>query len=427
MVLALAALPLPYLLRRPRVGLWYALVFIPLAVVVSPQPDQGLGESTPRQMYYWAAGLFIVLLPVGLGVVRRLRPFGWSRLKRAGIPTSLVALVGISLAACVQGLRLGSPLSYVLRQFYGILLFCVGFVATLLFVGGRSEVRRVLRQLRWLVLALSAYTIILYSQEEGSPGFFKGNISLFSATLAVYCAGEFLCARGARRRMGWAALALLFLVHPILFVSRGAVGLAGITVLVGLALRIRSRALRYFMVVGVFAFFVASIALGLYAGLSQSLEQYGLAGRLVPADVLSDPSALGRISQFDAALDVVRQHPLLGLGLGSTLTWFDPTRGEYASAALVDNGWAYILSKMGLLGVAAFLWFVVSVLRRFGWPGPDGLRLGLFLIALFQLLCLMVGPIMIYFVYAIWAGASWGLLYQSRAVSCLADGMEIEK
>jgi O-antigen ligase len=312
----------------------------------------------------------------------------------------------------------------VLRQFYGILLFCVGFVATVLFARGRSEVRRVLRQIRWLILALSAYTIIFYPQKQGqeSIGFFKSNISFFSATLAVYCAGEFLCARGARRRMGWAALALLLLVHPVLFTSRGALGLAGITVVVGLALRIRSRALRYFMVGGVFAFFAAGIALGLYAGLSQSLEQYDLAGRLVPADVLSDPSALGRISQFDAALDVVRQRPLLGLGLGSTLTWFDPVRGEYTSAALVDSGWAYVLSKMGLLGTGAFLWFVVSVLRRFGWPGPDGLRLGLFLIAVFQLLYMTVGGSMVHFVYTMWAGVSWGLVCRLHAASSLAHG-----
>jgi O-antigen ligase len=311
----------------------------------------------------------------------------------------------------------------VLRQFYGVLLFCVTFVATVLFARDRSEVRRVLRQIRWLILALSAYTIIFYPQKQGQEifGFFKANISLFSATLAVYCAGEFLRARGAGRRLGWAGLAVLFLVHPILFLSRGAVGLAGITVLAGLGLRIRARAIRYFMVLGAFAFFLASVSLNLFAGLSHFREQYELLWRLVPADVLMEPDALSRITQLDAALDVARQHPLLGLGLGSTLTWYVPSLGAYASAALVDNGWAYILSKMGLLGMAAFLWFVVSALRGVGSPGPDGLTLGVLLIALFQLLYMMVGAIMVHFVYAVWAGVSWGLLYQLHAGSCLAN------
>lgn len=415
MVIALAVLPLPYLLSRPKTALWYAFAFLPLAAAFDPQTYPVRGEPTPRQMYYWAAGLLIVLIPVGLRVAKRLRPFSLRRLRQLGIPASVVALFAVSLAASLQGLRFGNSLSYVLRQFYGVLLLCVGFVAVLLFVQGASEVRMVLRRMRWLVLFLAAYTATLYLQERFRVGFFKANISLFSATLAVYCAGEFLCAQTSRSRIRWGLLTLLFLVHPILFLSRGAVGLAGIVMLAGLGLRTRSRATKYLMFGGALAFLVASVTLNLFAGLNHFLQQYSLIHRLVPASIIQDPDALTRISQLYAAVLAARRHPFLGLGLGSMLTWYQPTIHGFQSAALVDNGYAYILSKMGLLGMAAFAWFAFSVLKRVGFPRRNGLELGLWLVAFFQLLYMVVGGAMVYFVYALWAGITWGFLFKLRS------------
>jgi hypothetical protein len=415
LVLAFAVLPLFYLLHRPKKALWYALAFIPLAASVNPEAHGGSYESTAAQIYYWAIGLLIVLIPVGLGVARRLRPFSWGRLKRAGIPTSLVILFVVSLAACFQGLRLGSPLSYVLRQFYGVLLFCVSFAAIVLFDRRPFELSRALGRIRWLVLLLCGYTIIFYLNDQNQIGFFKGNVSLFSATLAVYCAGEFLCARRLRSRIGWGVWALLFLVHPILFTSRGAVGLAAIVVLAGVALKTRSRTVKYVMLVGALSFLPASIALNLFAGLSSFQDRYALLERLVPVNVLLDPDAIARISQFDSAIAAVGQHPFLGLGFGSALTWYQPALNMFESGALVDNGYAYILSKMGLLGMLSFAWLAISVLKRAGLPGQNGSELGLWLAMLFQLLYMMVGGIVVHFIYAVWAGVIWGAVYQLDA------------
>lgn len=418
LLLALVLLPLPYLLKKPKIALVYALAFLPVAVCVLPLEFRDWGDTTAPQMYYWAAGLLIVLIPVGLSIWRRLRPFKPKQLKQAAIPASLIALFAISIAASVQGLRLGGSPSYVLRQLYGVMVLCVGFVATVLLVQNPAEVRLVLRRFRWLILALSCYTILFYLRSENVVGFFKGNISIFSATLAVYCAGEFLCAHGLRHRIAWVISALLFVVHPILFASRGAVGLVGVTALGGLGLKARSRGVKYFAIGGSLIFLFASISYNLFGGLSHALDRYDLLRRLVPADIIMDPDALGRISQFLAAVDAAREHPLLGLGLGSTLTWFEASIGGDLEASLVDNGWAYILSKMGLLGVFAFGWFTLSVLKRVGFPRQNGLYVGLWLAALFQLLYMVVGGIMVHFVYALWAGTTWGLLIKLKQFEC---------
>jgi O-antigen ligase len=421
LVLALAILPFPYLFRRPKAALWYAMAFMPLATGIAPEAYRGFGESTAPQMYYWAAGLFIVLMPVVVQLGRCLRRFGWTGLRRVGVPTSLLVLFGVALAASLQGLRLGDSASYVLRQFYGVFLFCISFVATLFFVWRASEIRLVLARIRWLILALAAYTIILQTQNQNNLGFFKGNISIYSATLAVYCAGEFLCARQRQSRIGWGLLVILFLVHPILLSSRGAVGLAGITMLAGIGLKARSRLTRSLMLAGALLFLAASVAYNLFAGLGIYLERYALLRRLVPTNVIFDPDALGRISQFYAAVQAAWHHPLLGLGLGSTLSWFQPSAGRFLSAALVDNGYAYILSKMGFLGIFAFAWFAISILKRVGWPRQRGLELGLWLTLIFQLTYMIVGTIILHFVYAVWAGVTWGFAYKLHMLASRAE------
>lgn len=416
LILALAVLPFPYLIHRPRAALWYGLAFIPVATVADPEAFEWFSGFTPKQMYFWAIGLFVVLIPVLLAVTRDLRPISWRRIKNAGIPTPLIALSVVSLAACVQGLRLGASLSFVLRQFYGIALFCLAFVATLLFVR-RSDLHPALRRMSILVIGLSAYTILFYFRDQNQVGFFKGNMSVFSATLAVYCGGEALCAGEPREKARWGLFGLIFLVQPILFSSRGAVGLAGVAVLAGAGLSVRPKAAKYVMVGGAFAFLIASITMNLFAGLSHFLDRYSALSHLVPSNVLADPDAIGRISQLYAAIQAILPHPLLGLGLGSTLTWYQPALGVFQTAALVDNGWAYILSKMGLLGLGAFGWFAFWIFRRLGFPKKEGREFGLWLVALFQLLYMMIGGIMVHFEYAVWAGVTWGLLYQPHSTT----------
>jgi len=421
LVIALAVFPLFYLLRRPKEALWCALAFVPVAASLDPEVHRWFDDTTATQMYYWAAGLFIVVLPVGLEVVRRLFPFGWNRLKRAGIPVSLLFFFAVSLAACLQGIRFGSPVTFVIRQFYGVLLLCLGFAAVQLFHPRPFELRQALRRVRWLVLALCVYTIVFYLSDQGEVGFFKGNMSVFSVTLAIYSVGEFLCARGLLSRIAWGVWALLFLLHPILFSSRGALGLAAIAILAGIGLKTRSRAARYAMLAAALSFLSASVAFDLFAGLGRFLERYELLDRLIPENILLDPDALARIDQLLAAVSAVREHPLLGLGFGSTLTWYQPALDVFESHAFVDSGYAYLLSKMGLLGALSFAWFAFTVLKRL--PRQNGLELGLWLVVLFQLLYMMVGGIVVHFFYATWAGVIWGLLYQSR-LTALSAGHE---
>jgi len=47
-----------------------------------------------------------------------------------------------------------------------------------------------------------------------------------------------------------------------------------------------------------------------------------------------------------------------GTGLGSTVAWYDPYLHTIWTQETVDVGWAYLLIKLGVVGLAVFLWLV---------------------------------------------------------------------
>ena len=85
----------------------------------------------------------------------------------------------------------------------------------------------------------------------------------------------------------------------------------------------------------------------------------------------TDPQAnihiLGRLFAYSTALDAIAQHPILGNGQGSTLTFpiFNPTseRFEIWSMWTLDNLYLTLLWKMGLIGLAIFAWLSLRILQ----------------------------------------------------------------
>ena len=76
---------------------------------------------------------------------------------------------------------------------------------------------------------------------------------------------------------------------------------------------------------------------------------------------------LGRLFAYSTALDAIAQHPILGNGQGSTLTFpiFNPTskRFEIWSMWTLDTLYLTLLWKMGLIGLAAFAWLSLRIMR----------------------------------------------------------------
>ena len=71
----------------------------------------------------------------------------------------------------------------------------------------------------------------------------------------------------------------------------------------------------------------------------------------------------GRVASFGPGLQVVGQHPLLGLGYGTRIT---DSESVYKNSFITDDGWLSTAMEAGLLAVFAWLGIVLSFLFRLG-------------------------------------------------------------
>jgi hypothetical protein len=152
---------------EPRMALLYAPLFIILATAFVPQTFPQPGQSSPPEYFYWATGLFFITFAMAL----RLPWAGllWER-KRMGVLLSLVLFLLVSVAAGLQGLRLGFSVSYVARQFFGAALFIIYFYAGFVLPETQSEVTKYFHILKWFGTVASVYTIVFYIDYVDLPG-----------------------------------------------------------------------------------------------------------------------------------------------------------------------------------------------------------------------------------------------------------------
>ena len=75
----------------------------------------------------------------------------------------------------------------------------------------------------------------------------------------------------------------------------------------------------------------------------------------------STEAITGRLLPYGKALEKIRQHPLLGGGHGQTVTFLSTfPMTEVITVGSVDNVYLTIGMRMGLIGIAAFLWVYVT-------------------------------------------------------------------
>jgi O-antigen ligase len=413
-IIALSAALMPYLFLRPRDALWLAPAFMIIAVTVAPQTYRFLGEGTPPEFYYWAIGLFLITVPL---TVRVLFQRQWSVFpkKHSAVrpwPRALVAFVVVSVAAAMEGLRGGYDASYVVRQFYGAVLFFVYFMGALAFIQEPQGIATVIRRVRRFALLSCLLAVWWYFQELESFVLFKQHLVAYSVSLAAFSVGEFLFTRSLRARLFLALQVALLALPAVLARGRGALGALFIVAIAGLGFMTSSQKKRVVVVAAAIVLMMLGITADLFTPIAEYTSRIELLGGVIPQTVRDDPSYLGRVNQMNSAIEVVLESPLLGLGLGSTLTFYNPGYDSFQTEALVDHGYAYLLSKFGLLGLVTFGALVFSVLRRSGMAPSDATHLGLLLVLLFNLILMINGPIWLHFLTAAWVGTTVGLLYR---------------
>ena len=89
--------------------------------------------------------------------------------------------------------------------------------------------------------------------------------------------------------------------------------------------------------------------------------------------VSTDPSNQYRVAEWTAAVTEARRHPVLGIGLGSSVCFQSPVfNSVYQSTGVgfcqyyIHNSYVWFWLKLGILGLAAMLLLAVVTLRH-GW------------------------------------------------------------
>jgi hypothetical protein len=335
-----------YVWRHPEEALAAGLLFLFAAQILLPNSARFVGLSSDMShMYYWAAGLLIITLAAVLRLGLR-RVFS--------VPLSAKVFLGVALVSAVYAEAQGAATSYVVRQFYGILLLIV-YLGVALHAGDEESLLRRVRTFGVLcVLCFLAYYLATFGEygfhrEAGTHG---TQASMFAILLVI--------AGLNARRLSWVLSALVLLLVPALLFMRRA--FVSFLVALPIALAVRSRTWKLRLAYCCLAALIALPAV--YPPVAQSigeqLDQMPVIGDLIPPSTASADTLYYRALQADAALDTLRTHPLLGEGLGSPFQWESPTEGHQESG-YVDNGWAYLLQKMGLLGAVAFLWLLITI------------------------------------------------------------------
>lgn len=397
-------------LVRPRTALWastafmvYLFMFFQKAPLVRPE--------LPFEFYYWGAGLAIITL--GLCVARfRARPRPTRPAKtvhQIRFDRAMFLIFLVSLVASIYGLARGNGLFVVARQLFGCLLLPLYYLLAGSLFRTAEDVNHWVHRVGWAVVAGSAwYTAKLgfvslseseYYREQSPMGFFAGAIA------AVFFV-EFLQDRRFANRIRKAAAFAICVLAVMLMGARFVAGSLAATAIIFAILRWRKR--RVALVVSLLALLSVIIPYGVTA-MEAMMEQTGvvaqIASRFSPFDLNEDLSYVGRAAQWSAVVDVVRQHPILGGGMGAEIAFFDPDFPEISSQGpYVDNGWGFVLLKMGFVGLSIFLFLMGSAfwcgIKTSSELAPEALQRTqkcLLVILLFGLLSFTGGPTFFHF------------------------------
>ncbi len=378
--------------EAPAAGVLYlfacSVIFPYGARLIFDAPNSG-------EMYYWAVGLFLITATAmaRLGVWKTLASH-WS----------LKALLAVAMIASFWGVRQGVAASYVLRQFYGVFLMIVYFGIALHTGSEDLLVRRI--QTFGSLCAIMFF--IYFAWVFAEYGFHREQTT--TGTQAALLAAVLFVAGIERRKPSYFAGAILLLCVPLLLFQRGAV-LLFLSVL-PLAGAIYFRTIKARLLFGLIFIFIALPAyvpgiagmVGEYIGNSSKLAA------VVPGDAIASDTLLDRALQLGAAMETVRAHPLLGMGMGSEIGWDSPTLG-YREVPFIENGWAYLLQKMGILGAVAFGGFLFAIL---GGISRESLGLSACLLAAI-LLTMFNESVFFHFTTSPFVGTFAGLLLARKA------------
>ena len=310
-------------------------------------------------------GLLVVVM--GIAWLNYLLEGRWNWRRHTFLDRPMCVLLGLVVLSCLLGLIYGQSISQMLRDVRYPLYYALFFVVTWFF-----DVRRFSTFLH-LFLFIAAIVGIEYLFEfllQVDTDIAGGFVRVARLEGIVLPMGMLIIAaillfetRAYRRAWAWGAILPIGLAL-VLTMGRGMwislfVGLGSLAALIVLDKQAR-RLSRLFV--------VALVPLLLLAMGYVFQQQTRAAVSDIALDrVTRSVEALGgRLISYGNALEKIRQRPLLGGGHGETVTSLVtfPPPPQILTVGAVDNVYLTIGMRMGLVGIAAFLWVFGFALWR---------------------------------------------------------------
>jgi O-Antigen ligase len=392
---------------EPRTALWQSVGFM-VYLFVFFQQTAPLGEDLPAEFLFWGIGLALITLGLCLATLFSARVDWVQAKKRVAHPASLamLAMLAVIGASSVYGLSAGNDAFVVARQLFGCVLLPIYYFLGLVLFRSPADVALWLRRAKWLVtLGALWYAAKLLRASQASGSYYREQspLAIYGGAVAVLA----LCEIAARHRFAPRLVALfqlsLCLLAALLMGSRSTLG----SFLAGGAALILLLVWKRHMLVFALLLAVLPVGMGVFPYLStRLLAAPGLTGEIAGRFLFvldRDRSYLGRVAQTEVVLNTVNQRPVLGAGMGSENSFVMPGVGRLKVAS-VDNGWGYLLLKMGYVGFAVFLLLIAAVLRRglsglgsVSFESLRSLRLAVLAVFLYALVTFIAGPTFFHF------------------------------
>ena len=239
-------------------------------------------------------------------------------------------------------------------------------------------VRRITRLLVIAAAAAGVKALALFiGGDTGNVALFTGGVARVTDVEFMYLISGIVLALLYRAERVWSRLVLV----PVAVLCLGGLAVtffraAWLALGVALAFvfwkgnRAGRRAVLRFATIGTLALPLLTVVMAVHTGQSVSLV-VSLAQRLASiGDYREDVSAQHRLSEWQAALARIGEQPLVGNGLGSRVGFYSPMYdhvkikvGFWSNDIYIHNGYLWLATKLGLVGLTLFLALLVTSLR----------------------------------------------------------------
>jgi O-antigen ligase len=318
----------------------------------------------------------LLLATLGGWVYRQAdRPLGRLSAGRSVLVASL-AFVGWAVLAAYRGMQAGAFYKDSLLELRPLLqyLLLLPIVTEL----KTDDIRRICTIFLGAATLVAIKALYLYGTGQGSyASYAGGSIRVTGVNFSVLMIGVLLAlalaSRGARWKGVYVAAALVVLAGLAVTLQRAAyVAMPPAVLIVALLLpgSQRRRLAKGVLIGGA----VLMIGFGVAA---TSGDRFGallsaVSSRVASiADFGADVSAQHRFREWRAAVDIMRQHPFAGAGLGTRVGFYSPMYGPdhnqmgyWSEDIYMHNSYMWMLAKTGSIGLILFLLIMLAASRE---------------------------------------------------------------